>query len=146
MWVVIMKTKCKLWWSTVLSISTKRTITLKNATSYKRLCDNLHWIHLKTKGKKNMKYLGSGTPKWLVSVVSHLANVTCTWATSSLLLIYKTSLKIPKRKSEFINRRRTENTMVRRQRTNNGLHKSSPKSALSVLEQLFSPYNDELSV
>ena len=29
MWVVIMKTKCKLWWPTVLSISTKRTITLK---------------------------------------------------------------------------------------------------------------------
>jgi hypothetical protein len=36
--------------------------------------------------------------------------------------------------------------MARRQRTNNGLHKSSPKSALSVLEKLFSPYNDELSV
>jgi hypothetical protein len=80
--------------------------------------------------------LGSGKPRWLVSVVSNLAKVTYTWATSSLLLILKTSLKITKRKSEFIYRGRTENKMARRQRTKNGLHKSSPKSALSLLEKL----------
>jgi hypothetical protein len=35
--------------------------------------------------------------------------------------------------------------MTRRQRTKNDLHKSSPKSARSVLEKLFS-HNDDLSV
>jgi hypothetical protein len=43
-------------------------------------------------------------PNWLVSVVSNFAKVAYAWAKSSLLLICKTSLKITKRKSEFIYR------------------------------------------
>ena len=53
MWMEIMKRKCKLWWPTFLSISKKRTITPKKpSTLYKCFCNNLHWVHLKSKVKK----------------------------------------------------------------------------------------------
>jgi hypothetical protein len=94
MWMVIMKRTCKLWWPTVLSISKKWTITpKKKPTSYKCFCNNLHWVHLKSKVKR----MGKFGIRWLVSIVSNLAEVLYAWARSSLLFICKTSLKIPKR-------------------------------------------------
>ena len=32
-------------------------------TSYKCFCNNIHWVHLKSKVKKRKRYLGSGKPK-----------------------------------------------------------------------------------
>ena len=39
----------------------------------------------------------------------------------------ETSLKIPKRSSESVNRRRTDNTMAKRKRTNNDLQNTHIK-------------------
>ena len=46
----------------------------------------------------------------------------CTWrhlVTTCVLIHWKKSLKIPKGKSESVNRRRTDNTMAKRKSTNN---------------------------
>jgi hypothetical protein len=91
---------------------------------YKSFYNNLHWVHLKSKVKKN-KYLGLGKPKLLVRVVSNLAKVLLHVVTSANslnylwyvcvfdkylwiigLLIFLSLFWII-----FINRRRTDNKM-----------------------------------
>jgi hypothetical protein len=67
-------------------------------TSYKCFCNNIHWVHLKSKVKQKEEIFGIRKTKVASQgVVSNLAKVTYAWARSSLLLICKTSLKIPKR-------------------------------------------------
>ena len=50
--LVILKSKCKLMANSSFDINKTNNYT-KNPTSYKRLCNNLHWVHLKLKVKKN---------------------------------------------------------------------------------------------
>ena len=50
-----MKTKCKLMANSSFDINKTNNYT-KNPTSYKRLSNNLHWVHLKSQLKKEKNW------------------------------------------------------------------------------------------
>jgi hypothetical protein len=135
-----MKTKCKLMANRSFDINKTNNHT-KNPTNN----ISVYAITFTVKSKKK-KYLGSGKPNWLVSVVSNFAKVAYAWAKSSLLLICKTSLKITKRNSEFIYRGRRENQLTRRQRTITVYANRHLNQPFQYLTGFPPPYNDGLSV
>ena len=115
-------------WPTISSISTKRAIKEKD-TAYKRFCNNLQWVHSKSKDCKSKNYNPWDQENQnAMSGQSNLAQVT--YALSEEILTFdmqeefedtKEVVRIQKSK-----KRQTNNCKM----TNNDQHKWSPKSSL----------------